>query len=91
MPSLSASQVRAHFLGSADNIDRLACNTSYDGKLGAGRINAYNAVSSIAAMSGDFAPSDCDVDGSDLAALIANPVLLNLAIFAQNFGRNVCP
>jgi subtilisin family serine protease len=90
IPSLTASQVRAQLLGSADNIDGLACNSSYAGKLGAGRINAYNAVSSIAAMSGDFAPSDCDVDGSDLAALIANPAQLDLTTFAGNFGRNAC-
>ena len=39
---------------------------------------------------GDFAPGDCDVDGSDLAALIANMSLIDLATFAQNFGKNVC-
>jgi hypothetical protein len=42
-------------------------------------------------LSGDFAPADCDVDGSDLAALIADPLLLDLPTFAQNFGRNSCP
>jgi alpha-tubulin suppressor-like RCC1 family protein len=35
---------------------------------------------------GDFAPADCDVDGSDLAGLIANPGLINITTFAQNFG-----
>jgi hypothetical protein len=40
-------------------------------------------------ISGDF-DSDCDVDGSDLAKLIANPSLINLATFAQNFGKKVC-
>jgi probable HAF family extracellular repeat protein len=39
---------------------------------------------------GDMAPPDCDVDGSDLAVLIANPSLMELAIFAQNFGRSAC-
>jgi len=29
------------------------------------------------------------VDGSDLAALIANTSLMDLATFAQNFGKNV--
>jgi len=90
-PSLTASQVRTKLVGSADNIDGLACNASYAGKLGAGRINAYNAVSSVAAMSGDFYPSDCDVDGSDLAALIANGSLLDIETFDNNFGRSTCP
>jgi hypothetical protein len=42
-----------------------------------------------AAATGDFT-GDCDVDGSDLAALIANSSLLDLATFAQNFGRSDC-
>ena len=42
-------------------------------------------------LAGDFSsPADCDVDGRDLAALIANPSLLNVATFAQNFGKNSC-
>ena len=36
---------------------------------------------------GDFAPADCDIDGSDLAALIASPGSLNLTTFAHNFGK----
>jgi len=36
---------------------------------------------------GDFAPADCDIDGSDLAFLIANPGSLNLTTFAHNFGK----
>jgi hypothetical protein len=39
---------------------------------------------------GDFEP-DGDVDGSNLAALISNPALTNLATFAQDFGKNYCP
>jgi hypothetical protein len=42
-----------------------------------------------AAATGDFT-GDCDVDGSDLAMLIADPSLLALATFAQNFGKIVC-
>jgi hypothetical protein len=41
------------------------------------------------ALVGDF-DSDCDVDGSDLAALIANMSLLDLATFSQNFSKNAC-
>jgi hypothetical protein len=40
-------------------------------------------------LSGD-SDTDGDVDGSDLAALIANAALLDIATFAQNFGRNAC-
>jgi hypothetical protein len=36
---------------------------------------------------GDFTPADCDIDGSDLAALIADPGSLNLTTFAHNFGK----
>ena len=43
-----------------------------------------------AAATGDFT-GDCDVDGSDLVILIANTSLMDLATFAQNFGKSVCP
>jgi hypothetical protein len=33
---------------------------------------------------------DGDVDGSDLAALIANTSLIDFTTFAQNFGKNAC-
>jgi hypothetical protein len=36
---------------------------------------------------GDFAPADCDIDGSDLAALIASPGSLDVTTFAHNFGK----
>ena len=39
---------------------------------------------------GDF-DSDGDVDGSDLAELVAHPVLLDLSTFADEFGRTDCP
>jgi photosystem II stability/assembly factor-like uncharacterized protein len=34
---------------------------------------------------------DGDVDGSDIASLIANPSLINLVRFAQEMGRSDCP
>jgi subtilisin family serine protease len=46
-PTLSAVQVKDKLLSSADNIDQLSCNLSYAGQLGAGRVNAYNAVSTF--------------------------------------------
>jgi hypothetical protein len=40
---------------------------------------------------GDFGTADCDVDGSDLALLIANTLYYDdIVSFAQNFGRNAC-
>jgi hypothetical protein len=39
---------------------------------------------------GDFYPYDADVDGSDLAVLIARTSLMDLATFAQNFGKSDC-
>jgi hypothetical protein len=43
-------------------------------------------------LAGDISSFDCDVDGSDLAALISNQSLLDLDLttFATNFGRNSC-
>jgi|WetSurMetagenome_2_1015567.scaffolds.fasta_scaffold63247_2 hypothetical protein len=35
----------------------------------------------------DFAQGDCDVDGSDLATLIAHPGLIDITTFAQYFGK----
>ena len=43
-PQLTAGQVKAQLYSSADNIYGLSCNASYNGKLGAGRINAFKAV-----------------------------------------------
>jgi hypothetical protein len=43
-------------------------------------------LQSIAA-DGDF-DSDCDVDGNDLAVLIANISLIDLTTFAQNIGKS---
>jgi len=44
-PTWTAAQVRQQLFDSADPIDTLGCNIPYSGKLGAGRINAYRAVS----------------------------------------------
>jgi lysophospholipase L1-like esterase len=35
--------------------------------------------------------ADCDVDGTDLAALIANQGMLDITTFAVNFGKTACP
>jgi probable HAF family extracellular repeat protein len=50
----------------------------------------YGFLATPVPIPGDFAPGDCDVDGTDLAVLIANPGLLDLSTFAQNFGKKVC-
>jgi hypothetical protein len=46
----------------------------------------YNMTVSV---TGDFT-GDCDVDGSDLAALIAGQYSLDLSTFAGNYGKNAC-
>ncbi|MCC6962701.1 MAG: S8 family serine peptidase [candidate division Zixibacteria bacterium] len=43
-PTWTAAQVRDRLYATADNIYGLSCNSAYAGKLGAGRVNAYNAV-----------------------------------------------
>ena len=43
-PDWSAEEVRQKLLYSTDYINNLACNSSYSGKLGSGRVNAYKAV-----------------------------------------------
>jgi hypothetical protein len=48
------------------------------------------APNSPPTCSGDF-DTDGVVDGKDLAALIANTNLLDVATFAQNFGKTTCP
>ncbi len=54
----TASQVVQQLYDSADDIDALACNSSYAGKLGAGRVNAFNAVNTgVAAPVADFSAS----------------------------------
>jgi PKD repeat protein len=43
-PSWTAAQVQQRLFDTADDIDGLAGNSSYAGKLGAGRVNAFNAL-----------------------------------------------
>lgn len=45
-PTWTATQVRDRLFTTSDNIYANACNSSYAGKLGAGRVNAFNAVNS---------------------------------------------
>jgi hypothetical protein len=54
-------------------------------------LNYHGFVASPLAgfVSGDFTPADSDVDGSDLAALIANTSLMDLATFSANFGKSM--
>ncbi len=43
-PTWTATQVRDQLYATADPIGGLSCNSAYAGKLGVGRVNAYNAV-----------------------------------------------
>jgi lysophospholipase L1-like esterase len=45
----------------------------------------------LALLSKPDIDGDCDVDGTDLAAFIANPRMLDITTFAGNFGKNACP
>jgi lysophospholipase L1-like esterase len=45
----------------------------------------------LALLSNPDRDGDCDVDGKDLAAFIADTRMLDITAFAQNFGRNTCP
>jgi hypothetical protein len=65
-----------------------AASKQYTRNLGTG--TGIELVSSDPlACSGNF-DADGDVDGKDLAALIANMSALDLSAFARNFGRNTC-
>ncbi|NPV04886.1 MAG: DUF362 domain-containing protein [Syntrophaceae bacterium] len=64
-------------------------NKQYTRNLGTGA--GIELISSITlAARGDF-DGDCDVDGSDLASLIADPGRLGIPAFAANFGKSTCP
>ena len=75
-PQWAAVQVKEQLLTSADIIDGLSCNESYTGKLGAGRMNAFLAVSPDADNDGipdaeDNCPANCnsqqlDADGDGI-------------------------
>jgi subtilisin family serine protease len=74
-PFWSADQVKQQLLDTADDVDSLSCNAGYAGKLGAGRVNAFNAVELTCRADIE---GDGDVDGADLAGLSAE------------FGRTDC-
>jgi hypothetical protein len=72
----------------------------YDGdcvKLGANKAPGFSGdtVSNYIVFYDTWCPGDLDgdgdVDGSDLAALVATPALLDLSTFAAEFGRTDCP
>ena len=76
-------EVRAILTQAADDLGA----TGRDALYGWGLVNAARAA---VPCKGDF-ESDGDVDGGDLAALIANLSLADLAAFAGSFGQNACP
>jgi len=45
----------------------------------------------LALLSNPDHDGDCDVDGTDLGAFIADPRMLDITTFAGNFGGNICP
>ena len=47
-PTWTAAQVKQQLFASAEDISGLPCNAAYGGKMGAGRINAFQAVNTAA-------------------------------------------
>ena len=85
-PELSSQEVRARLLGTVDAIDHLACNTSYAGQLGTGRVNAYKAAYNIRSTQiemGQIQVSDSGGDGRFL-----NDEDVNIAFSFENIGIN---
>jgi hypothetical protein len=76
------------FNPSADQIN-VTTYSPYTGGSGTAFTLSYNMPTSLY---GDVAPTDCDVDGTDLAGWIATgaPTGMDLEAFAGNFGRNAC-
>lgn len=71
----SASQVRTHLESTADDIDGL--NPTYAGKLGAGRVNAFNAVDG---------GTPCDVTAAFIANSTSGCAPLNVGFTDQSTG-----
>lgn len=76
-------EIRAILTQSAGDLGATGRDTLY----GWGLVNAARAA---VACKGDFEP-DGDVDGMDLAMLIANLSLADFPAFAWSFGQNACP
>lgn len=55
-----------------------------------GWVAGGSVIMKLRLCKGDF-DGDGDVDGSDLADLTANPALIDIVKFAQEFGRTDCP
>jgi PKD repeat protein len=74
-PSWSAAQVRTQLQDSADDIDGL--NPAYAGKLGSGRVNAFNAVNT---------GTPCDVVAAFTANTTSGCAPLNVSFTDQSTG-----
>jgi PKD repeat protein len=68
-PSWSAAQVKQRLYDTADDIDGVPGNESYAGKLGAGRVNAFNAVNN--GGGGGTPPPTADFTGSPTSGCAA--------------------
>jgi len=73
--SWTAAQVRTHLQDTADDLDAL--NPSYAGKLGAGRVNAFNAVDGGVA---------CEVTAAFTANTTSGCAPLNVSFTDQSIG-----
>ena len=73
----------------ADLSDTVHPNDTGYGKMAAAWFAKLETLLSL--LSNPDRDGDCDVDGTDLAAFIADTRMLDIAAFAQKFGRNACP
>jgi lysophospholipase L1-like esterase len=71
-----------------DLSDTLHPNDTGYGKMAAAWYAKLEIV--LALLSNPDTDGDCDVDGTDLAAFIANPRMLDITAFAGNFGKTAC-
>lgn len=82
-PHLWEATWNASALATGEHTIEVQATTASGSRTDTVRVNVQGTIL------GDF-NADCDVDGSDLAMLIATPSLLNLSTFAENFGKNSC-
>lgn len=87
----SGGHVRVTVTPTLATVDYVRACVGADGCTNQNVAHTYNiAPAPVTTCQGDF-DADGVVDGKDVSLLIATPAMLDIAIFAQNFGDNTCP